>query len=466
MAEGSKRNWHNHKSVIRLNQWKNYPPDKANYVAFMDFHCGEWWMQSSNQQRQAAATALLLFENAWQLVERKLERARTPIAQRTSNEGKQFFHSICFTSRMKCDVPHSHRSATRRVANAQWSATSALTVTTRHTQSYSLSSQFISLLLSWKNMSLFCTRFINFPSGNCDAWFCAGFSLERIQIKVFFCLPWTSNWIAVQTQTAGWRAIKRRAGTIHFHFAENSKQSCPNVPKLLAFCLPCYACILAIILAFGLHQRQTLDTQRTALGLGIFYRSKRMNFMPIQFIWCTEISDQLFVHKSCMRTQLTMTNVHRAYAFEPIGQMTGGTHHLFEVISASSCFSYVIYGSQWLRWRCRIRSKWLTHFFIPFRLVFTAVSRAGAFCHQSCRAPTRTPSIRTYYVIIKKSLRVMTFRMKCINSFASFGIGIFSGISRIRWQFFSSAASLSLAFHSHTNIEQLRAFHMSNAQRS
>lgn len=54
---------------------------------------------------------------------------------------------------------------------------------------------------------------------------------------------------------------------------------------------------------------------------------------------------------------------------------------------------------------------------IPSRF-YRAVSRAGAFCHQSCRAPTRTPSIRTYYVIIKTSLRVMTFKMKYINSYS------------------------------------------------
>lgn len=66
-----------------------------------------------------------------------------------------------------------HRSASRRVANAQWTATSALTVTTRRTQSYSLSSRFISLLLLWKNMSLFCTLF---------------FSLHKFSIRKLWCL--------------------------------------------------------------------------------------------------------------------------------------------------------------------------------------------------------------------------------------------------------------------------------------
>lgn len=172
--------------------------------------------------------------------------------------------------------------------------------------------------------------------------------------------------------------------------------------------------------------------------LGIFHFSKRMNFKPIQSV---SFSARSTKDRAC-RVILYHTMPCHEYErwrwwpciwVDVVTNDLGSASFVLKLFVLDHVF-HVIYGRRWLQ-RHRIisitQNDWhisSSHYFYTFS-VFTTISRCGPFCHQlrrhrlvhtqhyNSRECICTTVRATNTIIINTSLHVVTFKMKCINSY-------------------------------------------------
>lgn len=148
-----------------------------------------------------------------------------------------------------------------------------------------------------------------------------------------------------------------------------------------------HACILVVILDFGLHQHSmpniwrdhTMNkTARICFGDFLFFKENTFGLI------IARNSEQAYRvvpwDGRRWRWWWRFTNV---YAYESMWQTTGGTHHLLEIICAWSCFScylwssmlsMVMCGMQWCSYRLT-QNDWHISSSLSHILVFTTIFR-------------------------------------------------------------------------------------------
>lgn len=113
MTAGSKQIWHNHKSVELL-KFVGIFSCRSQWVKRI---CGELWMNAMHREHDTATRddrvycyLKLSVATCWKVCFKRAAHIQHPLINGWMR-GNNFFHSICFTSRMKCEVCWMLRSA-------------------------------------------------------------------------------------------------------------------------------------------------------------------------------------------------------------------------------------------------------------------------------------------------------------------------------------------------------------------